>query len=116
MRGARSRLKQTAPRIPEIAATTDELCNLSIAESARRGWVVLASDASHMYDNFETDAPYPLVHNAQTMLGGFRRLKNLGDSLGHIIPGHDPLVMDRYPAAKPETEGIVARLDMDPRS
>jgi hypothetical protein len=29
-----------------------------------------------------------------------------------VIPGHDPLVLQRYPAAKPGLEGIVARLDV----
>ncbi len=88
----------------------------SVRVRTRRGWVVLASDASHMYDNFETMAPYPIVHNAEVMLDGFKRLNTLADSPGHIIPGHDPLVMARYPAATPATEGIVARLDADPRS
>jgi glyoxylase-like metal-dependent hydrolase (beta-lactamase superfamily II) len=88
----------------------------SVRVRTRRGWVVLASDASHMYDNFEGMAPFPIVFNAGTMLSGFERLKSLGDSPEHIIPGHDPLVMARYPAATPATEGIVARLDADPRS
>ncbi len=88
----------------------------SVRVRTRRGWVVLASDASHMYDNFESMAPYPIVFNVGTMLSGFERLKTLGDGPGHIIPGHDPLVMARYPAATPATEGIVALLDADPRS
>jgi glyoxylase-like metal-dependent hydrolase (beta-lactamase superfamily II) len=88
----------------------------SVRVRTRRGWVVLASDASHMYDNFETMSPYPIVHDAETMLDGFKRLKTLADGPEHVIPGHDPLVMARYPAATPATEGIVARLDADPRS
>jgi hypothetical protein len=32
-----------------------------------------------------------------------------------VIPGHDPLVLKRYPAPRPELEGIVVRLDADPR-
>ena len=32
----------------------------------------------------------------------------------HIVPGHDPLVMQRYPAPRPELAGIVARLDVAP--
>ena len=31
-----------------------------------------------------------------------------------IIPGHDPLVMQRYPSPSPELQGIVARLDVPP--
>jgi hypothetical protein len=30
------------------------------------------------------------------------------------VPGHDPLVMQRYPAPRPELEGIVVRLDVAP--
>ena len=81
-----------------------------------RGWVVLASDASHMYDNFQDMAPYPIVSDVRTMLDGFERLKALAESPSHIIPGHDPLVMARYPAANPSSEGVVVRLDLDPIS
>jgi hypothetical protein len=31
-----------------------------------------------------------------------------------VVPGHDPLVLARYPAASPSLEGIVARLDVMP--
>ncbi|MEE1554910.1 MAG: N-acyl homoserine lactonase family protein, partial [Alphaproteobacteria bacterium] len=33
----------------------------------------------------------------------------------HIVPGHDPDVLQRYPAPRPELEGIVARLDVAPK-
>jgi hypothetical protein len=38
----------------------------------------------------------------------------LADSPKHIIPGHDPLVMQRHPAPSKEMKGIVVRLDADP--
>ena len=38
-------------------------------------------------------------------------LRALADSPGHIIPGHDPLVLERYPAPSTNLGGIVARLD-----
>jgi glyoxylase-like metal-dependent hydrolase (beta-lactamase superfamily II) len=81
----------------------------------RRGWLVLASDASHMYDNFEEMAPYPIVADVRTMLTGFDRLGALAESRSHIIPGHDPLVMARYPALNVACEDMVVRLDADPR-
>ena len=80
----------------------------------KRGWVVLASDASHFYANMEQGRPFPIVYNVGEMLDGFKTLNMLASSPDHIIPGHDPLVMDRYPAARPELEGIVARLDVEP--
>jgi hypothetical protein len=32
-----------------------------------------------------------------------------------VIPGHDPLVRARYPAAKPGLDGWVVRLDVEPK-
>jgi glyoxylase-like metal-dependent hydrolase (beta-lactamase superfamily II) len=80
----------------------------------RRGWVVLASDATHFYANLEQGRPFPIVYNVADMLDGHQTIKRLADSPHHIIPGHDPLVLQRYPAAKLGLEGIVARLDADP--
>jgi len=80
----------------------------------RRGWVVVASDASHLYANFEQGRCFPIVYNVAEMLEGFRLLYRLADSPEHIVPGHDPLVMKYYPAASPELEGIVVRLDVPP--
>jgi glyoxylase-like metal-dependent hydrolase (beta-lactamase superfamily II) len=82
----------------------------------RRGWIVLASDASHLYDNFEKRRPFPVVYNVAEMLEGFDLLFRLADSRDHIIPGHDPLVMRRYPAPNPGLEGIAVRLDVPPAS
>ena len=45
---------------------------------------------------------------------GFATLKRLASSPQHIIPGHDPLVLQRYPAVSPALAGIVARLDLAP--
>ena len=80
----------------------------------RRGWVVVASDASHFYANMEQGRPYPILFNVGEMLEGFNTVRKLAKSPRHVIPGHDPLVLARYPAAKPGLEGIVARLDVDP--
>jgi glyoxylase-like metal-dependent hydrolase (beta-lactamase superfamily II) len=79
--------------------------------ATRRGWVVLASDASHFYANMEAVRPFPIVWSVADMVGGYRRLAALADSPAHIIPGHDPLVLERYPAPSSALQGIVARLD-----
>jgi len=77
----------------------------------RRGYVVLASDAAHYYANMDRGLPYPFVVHVGDTLEGFRRAAKLADSASHIIPGHDPEVVLRYPAAKPKLRGWVARLD-----
>jgi glyoxylase-like metal-dependent hydrolase (beta-lactamase superfamily II) len=81
----------------------------------RRGWVVVASDASHFYANLESGNPFPLVFNVGDMLEGHRTCLSLAGSRSHVVPGHDPLVMSRYPAPSPELEDIAVRLDVEPR-
>jgi glyoxylase-like metal-dependent hydrolase (beta-lactamase superfamily II) len=81
----------------------------------RRGWMVLASDASHFYANFEQFRPFPVVANVVEMLEGYRTVRELASSIEHIIPGHDPMVGKFYPAAAPGLEDIVLRLDADPK-
>jgi hypothetical protein len=44
------------------------------------------------------------------MVAGYARLVELADAPGLIVPGHDPLVMRRYPAARPDLEGVAVRL------
>jgi glyoxylase-like metal-dependent hydrolase (beta-lactamase superfamily II) len=77
----------------------------------RRGWLVLASDASHFYANMEQQRPFPIVWSVEDMVEGYNRLRELADSPAHIIPGHDPLVLERYPAPSEGLHGVIARLD-----
>lgn len=80
----------------------------------RRGWVVLASDASHFYANMKRGHPFPIAASVVDTLEGYDTLRRLASSADHVIPGHDPLVLRRYPAPSPGLEGVVARLDADP--
>ena len=79
--------------------------------ATRRGWVVLASDASHFYANMEQVRPFPIVWSVADMVEGYRKLRSLAESPGHIIPGHDPLVLEKYGSPGKELQGIVVRLD-----
>ena len=81
-----------------------------------RGWVVLASDASHYYEHFEHGRVFPTTFNIGETLEGYGKLQRLAESPQHIVPGHDPLVMQRYPAASSDLEGIAVRLDRNPRT
>ena len=80
-----------------------------------RGWVVLASDVTHFYENIEAERPFPTCASVADMLESYDRVRAAAPSAAHIIPGHDPLVMRRYPAPSAELEGIAVRLDVPPR-
>jgi glyoxylase-like metal-dependent hydrolase (beta-lactamase superfamily II) len=79
----------------------------------RRGWVVLASDAAHFYANWQQRRPFPIVDNVAAYLDAFDLIEGLASSPQHVIPGHDPLVLSRYPAARPGLANAV-RLDLEP--
>ena len=80
----------------------------------RRGWVVLASDAAHLYANLERSLPFPIVVDIDDYLEAFKTIRSLASSYAHIIPGHDPLVLEQYPLARAGLAGVV-RLDADPK-
>lgn len=82
----------------------------------RRGGVVLASDATHLYAHFEGGRVFPITYNVGEVFEGYATLRRLAASPAHVVPGHDPQVLQRYPAAKPGLEGWVARLDADPQN
>lgn len=79
----------------------------------RRGWMVLASDASHFYANMEQGRSFPIVYNVGDMYEGHRKCYALADRSDNVIPGHDPLVMERFPPAAPHLRGKIAQLDAD---
>jgi glyoxylase-like metal-dependent hydrolase (beta-lactamase superfamily II) len=78
------------------------------------GPVVLASDASHFYAHFENDRVFPVVYNVADVLEGYRKLFQLAGPARRIVPGHDPRVFERYPAASDTTDGWIVRLDQNP--
>lgn len=79
----------------------------------KNGPLVLASDASHYYENFLKKKLFPIVVNAAEMLAGFDRLTAMAPSPEAIIPGHDPLVRRLFPEI---SGGLtpVHRLDVAP--
>ena len=86
-----------------------------VSVNTARGWLVLASDATHYYENMNAYRPFTTAFHIGEMMKCFDQLKRVAPSEDHIIPGHDPLVMRRYPAL-PGQEGVIVRLDVPPAS
>jgi glyoxylase-like metal-dependent hydrolase (beta-lactamase superfamily II) len=84
----------------------------SVRVPTERGWVVLAGDATHLWGNIRKRMPFPVVVDVARMLKGFEILESLADGPDHIIPGHDPLILKRFPplAGYPDT----VRVDLPP--
>jgi glyoxylase-like metal-dependent hydrolase (beta-lactamase superfamily II) len=77
-----------------------------------RGPVVLASDAAHFWANLERETPFPIVADVPRYLESLRALRRLAPSIDHIIPGHDPEVLRRFPAEAGDRD--IVRLDLAP--
>jgi len=74
------------------------------------GPLVLTSDASHYYANIEGDLPHRVIHTLPMVYDAFDRIKELAGSFDRVVPGHDPLVLKRFPAVDSSLEGMVHRL------
>ncbi|MEM7178915.1 MAG: N-acyl homoserine lactonase family protein, partial [Pseudomonadota bacterium] len=81
---------------------------MSVRVKTAAGWLCLASDASHFYENFVGRKPFPIVVDVEAMYRGWDIIQTLASSTEQCVPGHDPLVMELFPGA-----GIpnVVRLD-----
>lgn len=95
----------------EVHRTGGHSAGLQIVRAkTERGSVVLASDATHFYANIGEDHPYSIVSDLAQMYGAFDLVRSLADSPEHVVPGHDPLVMRRFPPAREGLEGVAVRI------
>ena len=62
------------------------------------GLVVLAADAANYYANISSGNPFPIVVDVARNCESHERLFRLAGGLHRLIPGHDPKVMELYPA------------------
>ena len=87
----------------------------SVRVKTARGWLVLASDATHFYENYLGEKLFPIVIDAEAMVKAFRRLPLLATSPEMIIPGHDKLVRSFFPRVAGDDKGAaIHRLDVAP--
>jgi glyoxylase-like metal-dependent hydrolase (beta-lactamase superfamily II) len=78
--------------------------------NTEKGSVVLASDATHFFANIEEDRPFSVVTDLRQMYSAFDFVRSLASSPEHIVPGHDPQVMQEFPPARPGLEDIAVRV------
>lgn len=78
----------------------------------KRGWMVLASDASHYLENLRKRSPFPIVADAGQMLSAYEIVEQLAESPDHIIAGHDPLTCSLYAPSGPSGLDIFSLTDL----
>lgn len=77
----------------------------------KRGWIVLASDASHYLENLRKRSPFPIVADTGQMLSAYELVEQLAESPEHIIAGHDPLTCRLYQPSGPAGLDIYSLTD-----
>jgi len=81
----------------------------AVRAKTREGYMCLASDASHFYENYLMAKPFVLVVDVEDMLDGFKTIQRLASKPSLVIPGHDPMTREIFP----EVAGrFVNRLDV----
>jgi glyoxylase-like metal-dependent hydrolase (beta-lactamase superfamily II) len=84
---------------------------LAALVQTRTGLVVLASDAVHYYEEIERDRPFLVVADLAAMYRGFDELGALAREPDTVLlPGHDPLVLDRFEPIDPADPGLGVRV------
>ncbi len=75
-----------------------------VSAETSRGRAVLTSDASHYYANMDEGNSFNTFVDLAGVYRGYDRIRELAASPDLIVPGHDPLVLQRL---TPVAEGIV---------
>lgn len=68
-------------------------CSQGIAVETEKGTVVLSGDVAYMFKNLEEDIPIR-AEDIESCHNALIRLRSEGDI---ILPGHDPLILERFP-------------------
>ncbi len=86
----------------------------SVRVRTPRGWVLLASDASHYYEHWLKRIPFSICWSREDLLSSYELFEKLAESEDHVIPGHDPLVKNLYPHSSTDLGPEAVRLDLNP--
>ncbi len=86
---------------------------LALTVATDRGPVVLATDAIHFWQEVEQERAFLIFHDLRQMLAGYRKMNAMvGGDICRLLPGHDPLVKERYPVVERHADGSPFILDL----
>jgi glyoxylase-like metal-dependent hydrolase (beta-lactamase superfamily II) len=106
---------EVAPGVEVFATGGHSLGLQAVRARTVAGWLVLASDAAHFYENFAARKLFPIMADPVSVLRGYDRLAALASRRELIVPGHDPMVCEMFPKVAGERTGAsVYRLDKGP--
>ena len=78
--------------------------------AGEHGPIVLASDATHYYDELERDRPFGILSDLADMYRAYATLGRHAAAGAAVVPGHDPSVMHRFAPLDGDAAGLAVCL------
>ncbi|MBV9197823.1 MAG: N-acyl homoserine lactonase family protein [Solirubrobacterales bacterium] len=97
---------ELAPGLTAIRVGGHAPGQLIFEVAGEHGPVVLASDAIHYYEELRRRRPFAVFADLADMYRAYERLTGYADAGALVVPGHDPLVMDRFPRVDGEAADL----------
>ena len=91
--------EEVLPGIRAIEVGGHSPGQLMVEVAGTDGPVLLTSDAVHFYEELELDRPFGVVADLAAMYRAYDTLREREEQGVTLVAGHDPAVMDRFPAA-----------------
>jgi glyoxylase-like metal-dependent hydrolase (beta-lactamase superfamily II) len=102
---------ELAPGVRAIPLPGHSPGQAGVLVSTPSGPVALASDAVHLYEEWETDRPFAVIADLEEMYSSYDHLRALCAASGAVmVPGHDPEVLTRFPTAGDGADGLAVRI------
>ena len=95
--------REIAPGIRVYTGGKHTFASQYVGVATRGGTVVIASDNAYLYENLEKQRAIAQTLDPSANLAAQKRMATLG---ALIVPGHDPAVFSRFPAAGPAAVSI----------
>jgi glyoxylase-like metal-dependent hydrolase (beta-lactamase superfamily II) len=108
--------REVAPGVEviEVGGHTPGQSVVKVATSD--GPVLLASDAVHYYEEYESSMPFSSVADLVAMYAGFAAIRRMVDSgeVRHLVAGHDPSTLSRFTPAEGDLAGVASTIGTAP--
>ncbi len=101
---------QLAPGVAAISLPGHSPGQHGLILETASGQVILASDATHFYQELELDRPFGVCVDIEEMYETYETLRKLAKGGAVVVPGHDPEVAKRFPSVEGDAAVIAVRI------
>ena len=101
---------EVAPGVLAVRVGGHSPGQLVVSVTTTGGGVLLASDAVHYYDELTTERPFAVLSDLADVYRAYDTVRALADGGRALVPGHDPLVMERYPRLERSVDPLGVRI------